>query len=111
MKIILDNIIFSLQKSGGISSVWFELLSRILNSKNEVQCLNYTNNNIFSQSIQYKMKQILSSKLLKFPERYINPRIRKNLFSTHPTTEHAQTHMLSILRLYMISHMNIIIMG
>lgn len=78
MKIILDNIIFSLQKSGGISSVWFELLSRILNSKNEVQCLNYTNNNIFSQSIQYKMKQILSSKLLKFPERYINPRVESN---------------------------------
>lgn len=29
MKIILDNIVFSLQKSGGISVVWYELLSRL----------------------------------------------------------------------------------
>lgn len=31
MKVVFDNIIFSLQKSGGISVYWFELLSRIAN--------------------------------------------------------------------------------
>ena len=31
MKIIIDNIIFSLQKSGGISVYWYEILSRIIN--------------------------------------------------------------------------------
>jgi mannosyltransferase len=31
MKIVFDNIIFSLQKSGGISVYWSELLSRIVN--------------------------------------------------------------------------------
>jgi mannosyltransferase len=29
MKIVIDNIVFNLQKSGGISVVWFELLSRM----------------------------------------------------------------------------------
>lgn len=33
MKVIFDNIIFSLQKSGGISNVWKELLQRILQNK------------------------------------------------------------------------------
>lgn len=31
MKIVFDNIIFSLQKSGGISVYWYELVSRMLN--------------------------------------------------------------------------------
>ncbi|MFK5985899.1 MAG: glycosyltransferase family 1 protein [Pseudomonadota bacterium] len=34
MKIIFDNIIFSLQTSGGISVYWYELLRRFLNDKN-----------------------------------------------------------------------------
>lgn len=33
MDILLDNIIFSLQKSGGISVYWYEILSRIINQK------------------------------------------------------------------------------
>ena len=38
MKLVLDNIIFSLQKSGGISVYWFELCSRIL-KQSEVNSL------------------------------------------------------------------------
>ena len=30
MKIVFDNIIFSLQKSGGISVYWYEVINRIL---------------------------------------------------------------------------------
>ena len=33
MKIIYDNIIFSLQKAGGISVVWYELCYRLLRDK------------------------------------------------------------------------------
>ena len=36
MKILLDNIIFSLQRSGGISVVWYEFLKRILSTKHKV---------------------------------------------------------------------------
>ena len=32
MRLVLDNIIFELQKSGGISVVWYELLTRLLQS-------------------------------------------------------------------------------
>ncbi|WP_303236316.1 glycosyltransferase family 4 protein [Phocaeicola coprophilus] len=56
MKIILDNIIFALQRSGGISVVWYELISRILRNRNEddIQCLNYRNTNIFYETLKNK---------------------------------------------------------
>jgi len=37
MKIIFDNIIFSLQKSGGISVYWYELLKRIMVSEYDIK--------------------------------------------------------------------------
>lgn len=69
MKIIIDNIIFSLQKSGGISVVWYELISRLLKEKNiEIDELNFMNKNIFYN------KANTSRKL--FPlERYYNPKL------------------------------------
>lgn len=77
MKIILDNIIFALQKSGGISSVWFELLSRILTENEYIQTINYANNNIFSSQLQQHKEQILLEKKLSSPfERYLNPKIK-----------------------------------
>lgn len=39
MIIIIDSIIFSLQKAGGISSYWFNLSIRLLQSKNFVLCI------------------------------------------------------------------------
>jgi mannosyltransferase len=36
-KLAYDNIAFSLQKSGGVSGVWIELISRICKKK-EFQC-------------------------------------------------------------------------
>jgi len=38
MKLLLDNIVFDLQKSGGISVVWYELLKRIQN-ETDADCL------------------------------------------------------------------------
>lgn len=40
MNIVLDNIVFSLQRSGGISVVWYELLSRLIKEdKNKIRFL------------------------------------------------------------------------
>jgi len=50
MKVIFDNIIFSLQKSGGISIVWKEFLQRILKSDSiDMKIIEFDNakNNFF----------------------------------------------------------------
>ena len=38
MNLILDNIVFSLQKSGGISVVWYEMLKRVQKDINFKSC-------------------------------------------------------------------------
>lgn len=48
MKIIYDNIIFSLQKAGGISLYWKELASRMVVSGQDISFYGYPNENIFS---------------------------------------------------------------
>lgn len=54
MKIVFDNIIFSLQKSGGISVYWYELISRMLN-QSDINCLfieeKSKNGNIFRDQL------------------------------------------------------------
>lgn len=50
MKVVLDNIVFSLQKTGGISVYWHELIKRIINNENiQVEMLGCINRNIFGQ--------------------------------------------------------------
>ena len=75
MNIYLDNIIFSLQKSGGISVVWHELLSRLIKSKHLVKYLNYTNNNLFSKNLKFKPYEniYVDNYLPLCIKRYINP--------------------------------------
>jgi mannosyltransferase len=54
LKLILDNIIFSLQKSGGVSAYWYELLVRILNNnKFDIDFLENSKSsyNIFRQKL------------------------------------------------------------
>lgn len=41
INLILDNVIFSLQKSGGISVVWFELLKRLQFDNLNFECIEY----------------------------------------------------------------------
>ena len=54
-KIILDNIIFSLQEAGGISVYWIQLLKRIINDKDyNLKMIEYENNNIFSASLRIR---------------------------------------------------------
>jgi mannosyltransferase len=81
IKIIFDNIVFSLQKAGGISVVWYELLKRIL-----------TDDRINAYFIEYSSRQNICRRLLnissdyifdKFPflllfQRYFHPYIKDN---------------------------------
>lgn len=46
MNIVFDNIIFSLQKAGGISIYWTELIKRIV-KKDNVSFYESQNSNIF----------------------------------------------------------------
>lgn len=48
MRIVFDNIIFALQRAGGISIVWQNLLKGALDSENiERTFFEYPNSNIF----------------------------------------------------------------
>jgi len=67
MNIVYDNIIFSLQKYGGISIYWKELIKRITLKKN-VTFFESINNNIFSKEIDIKFnnESNLSLQILRY---------------------------------------------
>ena len=82
MNIIIDNIIFSLQKSGGISVVWQEHLQRLLEeiyTQNQLVVFEYNNahNNIFRKELNIPLSIIKSEneKYLAF-KRYFSPSIK-----------------------------------
>ncbi|MET3879064.1 glycosyltransferase family 1 protein [Chitinophaga sp. OAE865] len=55
MQVFLDNIVFSIQKAGGVSAYWYELLCGMSNSGLSVGCLNARpqSDNIFERNIDY----------------------------------------------------------
>jgi len=78
MKCLLDNIIFSLQKSGGASVVWYELISRLLSDHDcDLHFIEYcnANQNIFRRrlNIPCGLLTVSNDSLLKVA-RYINVR-------------------------------------
>lgn len=70
--IIIDNIIYSLQNSGGVSVVWYELIKRILkDSRINSKYIDYPNkDNIFRSKLDIPQKQILKP-------HFINPTIAR----------------------------------
>lgn len=81
-KIIFDNIIFSLQTSGGISGVWKELITRI-NEMNDFECsyLEYSNSlkNINRNKILISENNLLrTGSSPVFLQRFINPLVTSN---------------------------------
>ena len=63
MKIVFDNIIYSLQKSGGGSVYWTELLKRFIKSDNELIFFDQKepNENIFRKTLDLdKVKKNLN---------------------------------------------------
>jgi mannosyltransferase len=83
MNIIYDNVIYNLQKSGGISVYWKELTERIQkNASVNLSILEYpeAEKNIFRREITFNKNQ---TKILKtFPSinllRYINPEVKND---------------------------------
>lgn len=57
MKIVYDNIIFSLQKAGGISVYWSELIKRLLFKNTETSFYESENQNIFRKNLNIKIEQ------------------------------------------------------
>lgn len=78
MDIVFDNIIFSLQKAGGISVVWNELLKRALLDKDlNLHFIENRNDNIFRKDLSIPESKYLSGLENKLPlllQRYYNPR-------------------------------------
>lgn len=74
MKVVIDGIVFSLQKAGGISVVWNELLVRFNQMKNcATQLVIYPNKNIFYDESNFFNIDVSVRKLRKFA-RYLNLR-------------------------------------
>lgn len=80
MQIILDNIIFSLQKAGGISVVWKELLDRLLiDPEMKLNFIDLPCSNIFRNEISIPKSLIIKDTYSKHPltiQRYLNPKIQ-----------------------------------
>lgn len=66
MNIYYDNIVFSLQKSGGISTYWGELSRRLIYRGENVQFLECINNNVINNSINIDPKLIINEKRYPF---------------------------------------------
>ncbi len=81
MQVFLDNIVFSIQKAGGVSAYWYELLSGMCNSGLSVGFLNARpgSDNIFERKIDYHRfncirESWIPSKYLRYlPVRYPLP--------------------------------------
>lgn len=85
MKIVLDNICFSLQRMGGISVVWGALLKALQRSSLDYICLENPNdsNNEVRKSLVDINGEIQSAKHLKI-ERYLDPKVAcKEAFIFH----------------------------
>ena len=78
--IVFDNIVFSLQRAGGISVVWQELLSRFIKSGcNNLSFIEHPsdNGNVFRQKLDLSQGKILTPSLRWFTlERYCNPKLK-----------------------------------
>jgi len=90
MKIIFDNIIFNLQKTGGISVYWFELFNRVLNNKsitNSFIVENDDSNNIFRNKLNIGSENIIIPNLKRLFSRYrsIDLDMRNSKFIFHST--------------------------
>ena len=99
MKIVIDNIIFGLQKSGGISVVWFELLKRLLKENNiSVEFVEpKSNKNTLHEKLEIKKSNIIKLESNIFIKRYISPNIEKNdPFIFHSTYYRTSTNKKSI---------------
>lgn len=84
MNVIFDNIIFSLQRNGGISVVWNELLKRALQDERFGKTiLDYKSDNIYRGQLHIPHKQLVEP-AWKWMERYRQP--------SYPAPQHSLFH-------------------
>lgn len=57
MKVYYDNIVYSLQKAGGISAYWSELSERLFKSSAKSEFYGYPNTNIFTEYLDKNVKE------------------------------------------------------
>lgn len=78
-KLVLDNIVFSLQRAGGISVVWQELLRKIISQESiDYECLELVDsmNNIFRKKINIPASKLKIQEGIISINRYLSPRIK-----------------------------------
>lgn len=77
--IVIDNVAFSIQKSGGVSVVWYEIIKRLIDdSEYDVSFIEYRSamQNMFRQMLSIPEKKItIRPEYLYRLERYINPKL------------------------------------
>lgn len=75
--LLLDNIVFSLQKSGGISIVWTNLLCELIKNNIVFKCVEYEDNiNMYRENLKILPELILPQKKWGLViKRYCSPRI------------------------------------
>jgi len=68
MKIIFDNVIFSLQRVGGVSKYWYELLRRMIRDSRSIKSIEQNNcdSNIFRRNLNVDKASIVYERSLPF---------------------------------------------
>lgn len=95
LKIVLDNIVFSLQKVGGISTYWFELSSRILRDYDDVFFVDRTNDNIVANKLRVNKGTIINTGISNLlVDRFVNVRMEevKESFVFHSSYNRISTN-------------------
>lgn len=80
MRIVFDNIVFSLQRRGGISVVWKEIVSRFIKNKcDDITLVEYETNkkNMFHEAIPFTQDMVLMKHtfIFLYLERYLDLRL------------------------------------
>lgn len=97
--ILFDNIIFSLQRAGGISVVWKELLDHVMHSGQQFKCIEYqgADSNLFRQHLDLPAHNVEQRKALSLnlaqlinPQSFTPPH-NSGSYSTHHTSALALT--------------------
>ena len=100
LKIIYDNIIFSLQKAGGISKYWAELIKRII-KKEDIIFYEFSNQNIYRNKLCIKTQKesSLNIKLLRYLP-FMKALPQKSIFHSSYYRVSMQKNIINIITLY-----------
>lgn len=106
MNITYDNIIFSLQKIGGISVYWYEMARRLLNHSQKVSFIEQDNvgTNIFRQMLRIPTELVISARRWpRFLTRYQNSKAKldpSTIFHSSYYRTHSDPRVVSVITVY-----------